>query len=123
MTFTNEELSAILKLANAMVNADGRIAKEELSMIFHELARFGVDQNKSNLLAEIGENMTNADACQIVSRMTPYEKKYVTAYLGTLICIDGDINDTEQKLWSLISLLCGLPEMSIADAIKFMAEF
>lgn len=122
MVFTNEELSAILRLAHAMANADGKITKEETGMIFLELHRFGVDQAKAKLLAEIGDKMSYAEACQIVSRMTTQEKRYVTAYLGTLICADGDINDSELKLWSLITALCDLPQMSIGEAIQIMAN-
>lgn len=122
MIFTNQELSAILRLAHAMANADGKITEEETKMIVLELSRFGVDQTKAKLLAEIGDKMTYPEACQIISRMTNEEKRYVTAYLGTMICIDGDINDSEMKLWSLITALCDLPEMNIAEAIQIMAN-
>jgi uncharacterized tellurite resistance protein B-like protein len=109
MIFSDLELSAILRLAHAMANADGKITEAETAMIILELNRFGVDQVKAQKLAEIGDKMGYPEACQIVSRMTSEEKRYVTAYLGAMICIDGDIDESETKLWSLITVLCDLP--------------
>ena len=122
MTFTDFELSAILRLAHAMANADGKITETETAMIILELSRFGVDQNKAKRLMDIGCGMTYPEACQIISRMTSEEKRYVTAYLGAMICIDGDIDESETKLWSLITVLCDLPKMNIGEALQIMAN-
>ena len=122
MIFTNQELPAILRLAHAMANADGKITNEETQMIVLEMKRFGVDVNNARLIAEIGDKMPYGECCQIVSNMTAEEKKYVTAFLGTLICADGDVDDSEMKLWSLISTLCDLPTMNIFEAVKIMAN-
>ena len=122
MIFTNQELAAILRLAHAMANADGKITNEETQMIVLEMKRFGVDVNNARLIAEIGDKMPYGECCQIVSNMTAEEKKYVTAFLGTLICADGDVDDSEMKLWSLISTLCDLPTMNIFEAVKIMAN-
>ena len=122
MIFTNQELAAILRLAHAMANADGKVTNEETQMIVIEMTRFGVDQNKGRIIAEIGGNMPLSECCQVVSNMTAEEKKYVTAFLGTLVCIDGNIDDSEMKLWSLISAMCDLPTMNIPEAIQIMAN-
>ena len=52
--------------------------------------------------------------------MTYEQKKYVAAYLGTLMASDKDINDKELALWRLLSKLCGLPSMNITDAVEYM---
>ncbi len=122
MIFTNQELAAILRLAHAMANADGKITNEETQMIVLEMKRFGVGLNNAQLIAEIGDKMSYGECCQMVSNMTAEEKKYVTAFLGTLICADGDVDDSEMKLWSLISTLCDLPTMNIFEAVKIMAN-
>ena len=122
MVFTNQELAAILRLAHAIAIADGKVTKEETQMIVLEISRFGVDQDKARLISEIGDKMSYGDCCQVVSNMTAEEKKYVTAYLGTLICADGNIDDSEMKLWSLISAMCNLPTMNIVEAIQIMAN-
>lgn len=122
MYFTDQELAAVLRLAHAMAMADGKITDDETQMIVTEMSKFGVDVNKAKTLAEIGSQMQYGECCQVVSNMTTEEKKYVTAFLGTLICIDGDIDDSEMKLWSLISAMCDLPTMNIFEAVKIMAN-
>ena len=122
MFFTNNELCAVLKLALVMANADGKVSEEESAMMCLELLRFGVDQDKVKTLARLGDKMSNVEACKIVSNMTADEKKYVTAYLGTIICADGKIDDSELKTWALITALCDLPTMSIGEAIAIMSD-
>ena len=122
MFFTNQELAAILRLAHAMANADNKITSEETLVIVNEMSRFGIDQNKGRLIGEMGANMSYVECCQVVSKMTAEEKRYVTAFLGTLICVDGDIKDSEMKLWSLMSALCDLPTMNIMEAVQIMAN-
>lgn len=122
MIFTNQELAAILRLAHAMANSDGKVTSEETMVIVNEMSRFGVDQNKGRLIGDMGANMSYAECCQVVSNMTTEKKRYVTAFLGTLICVDKDINDSEMKLWSLISALCDLPAMNIIEAVQIMAN-
>jgi uncharacterized membrane protein YebE (DUF533 family) len=105
-----------------MANSDGKVSSEETMVIVNEMSRFGVDQNKGRIIAELGSNMSHAECCRIVSNMNAEEKRYVTAFLGTLICVDGDIQDSEMKLWSLVSALCDLPTMNIMEAVNIMAN-
>lgn len=122
MIFTNQELGAIFRLGHAMAIADGKITDEETKMIVLEMCRFGVDVEKGKLIAKIGDEMSYGECCKIISNMTAEEKKYVTAFLGTLICADGNVDDSEMKLWSLISALCDLPTMTIMDALQIMSN-
>ena len=122
MIFTNHELAAILRLGHAIANADGKVTSEESMMMAHEMARFGVDNDKFDIISKIALTISNGDACQIVSKMTNEEKKYVAAYLGTMCFIDQHVEESETKLWTLISMLCDLPTMRIIDAVKIMSE-
>lgn len=116
MTFTSIEMSAIAKLALAMAGADGNVEKSELSYIALELARFGVKD--ANPILKGADDMDPTIALSIVSKMTFEEKKYVAAYLGTLMAVNGEIDDKELSLWKLTSTLCGLPSMNIQEAIN-----
>lgn len=118
MTFTSIEMSAIAKLALAMAAADGKVEKCELTYIALELARFGVKD--SDPILKGADDMDPTIALTIVSKMTPAEKKYVAAYLGTLMAVNGDIDDKELSLWRLTSTLCGLPSMTIKEAINYI---
>lgn len=116
MTFTSIEMAAIAKLALAMAAADGKVEKKELTYIALEMARFGVKDADSILKG--ADEMDPTIALSVVSKMTETEKKYVAAYLGTLMAVDGDIDDKELALWRLTSTLCGLPTMNIKEAVS-----
>ena len=120
MTFTSIEMSAISKLALAMAAADGKVEKSELGYIALELTRFGVKD--ADPILKGADEMDPTIALSIVSKMTPKEKKYVAAYLGTVMAVDRNIDDKELSLWRLTSTLCGLPTMNIQEAIQYIKE-
>lgn len=122
MIFTNQELGAILKMATVMAGADGNVAEEEKVLMAIELMRFGVDNEKTKIIGNEATNLTPAEACIIISKMTNEEKKYVTAYLGTMICADGKIEESELKTWALITSICGLPKMNLQEALEIMSK-
>ena len=122
MRLTDNELAAIIHLAKAMAAADGKVESIELLVIARELSRFGVDSSKSNTLLTRSDTMEFSSAIATLSNMSVDNKRYVTAYLGTLMCVDGNVSDSEKALWSLVSLLCGLPTMSIKEALSIMAS-
>lgn len=121
MTYSIKELAAILKMAKAMAQADGTIAKEELAFIVNELKNFGAT-SQIKQIENLGDAMDASEAFAILSNLNPSQKKYACAYLGTICTVDGNINEKEISMWSLISLLSGFPTMHITDAIKFWAN-
>lgn len=123
MTFSSKEMTAIVALARAMASADGKIEAIELKIIANELVRFGVPQDECTTIFRVAEKLNIQEALTIVTQMGREEKKYVAAYLGTMIVADNDVDESELKLWRFISEVCGLPSMSIHEAVKFMANF
>lgn len=103
-----------------MANADGRLDRNELLVIIKELARFGVPDDHLKALEEAGNEMEPAELLATVAAMGAEQKKYVAAYLGVILAIDGDIDDAEMKLWSLVSALCDLPEMNLVQAAEYL---
>lgn len=122
MQFNGRELQAILKMANAMVMADGRVDENEVRVMTTELLRFGVPIDHVEKLLQGANAMGNADALAILVSLDDERKKYVSSYLGTIMVSDGDIDEKEMALWQLISTLCGFPTMSIKDAVNNMAN-
>lgn len=120
MTFTGIEMAAIAKLAITMANADGKVEKKELAYIALELARFGV--RDSDPILKGAMEMDSTTALSIVEKMTNEEKRYVTAYLGTLMAVDGKIDGKELALWNLTSAICNLPEMNISEAVDIIKK-
>lgn len=122
MTFKKIEFAAIVKLAIAMAGADGVVAENEKKAIALELARFGVSESDLPLLLATAQAMKPTDELLIVNNMNDEQKKYVAAFLGTLMAVDGEIAEDEMKLWRLTSTLCSLPTMNVAEAIQYMTN-
>lgn len=115
-------MAAIIKLAKLMALADGRPDKKELQIMSTELMRFGVPAEQLEGLLQAGDELDPTQALGVISSLDTERKRYVSSYLGALMAIDGDIHDDELKLWQLISTICGLPTMSVGDAISTMAS-
>ena len=122
MTFSGQELTGIIKMAKSMVLADGKIEPSEIAVMTREFMRFGVLQDQVDLLLKASDNIEASQAVALIARMDEERKKYVASYLGVIMASDGDIDDNELALWTLISTLCGLPTMTVMDAINNMKD-
>ena len=122
LSFSRIEYAAITKLAADMASADGKADPMETAFIALEAKRFNLQDNDVKSLLSLATEMTPADAIGIVSKLDDKHKRYVTAYLGTMIVVDGDKDDKEIALWRLISSLANLPTMNISEAQRYMAE-
>lgn len=119
MKYTGIELSAIVKLANAMIMADGKVANEEIAAMSIELAKFGVDENAAKSIVGAADAMEYGHAVAVVAAMNLEQKKYVTGYLAFIMAADGEIAATEVSMWQLLSTLAQLPTMTVAEALLF----
>ncbi len=122
LSFNRREMMAILKMAGAMAGADGRAHPNEVKMMINECLRFGIDAEESSKLLSQSTNMDGSEAMATIAIMTDAQKRYVCAYLGSLMAIDGNIDDNERTMWQLVSTLCKLPTMTISDALEYMAN-
>ena len=120
MYFTDQEKAAIVKLAKLMIAIDGKFEKNEGIVMANEMIRMGITDPKPILAAS--DAMEFGAACSVVSKMSSTEKKYVCSVLGTIIAADYDIDETETKMWTLMSVLCDFPEMTIAQAVEYLAK-
>lgn len=119
MKYTGIELSAIVKLANAMIMADGKVANEEIAAMSIELAKFGVDENAAKSIIGAADAMEYGHAVAVVAAMNLEQKKYVTGYLAFIMAADCEIAATEVSMWQLLSTLAQLPTMTVAEALLF----
>ena len=120
MDFNGREMTAIIKLAKAMVLVDGEIDRMEVNVMSIESLRFGVQPDDFRKLLAASDQMSSKEAFGLVSDMSLEKKTYVTAYLGVIIAADGEIDDKELTLWKLVTALCDLPEMTIDDALDYL---
>lgn len=122
LSFTTQEMIAILATGARMALADGRTDQKEVRMVQIELNRFGVPEEHMEKLIDAAGEMNGVDALQIISEMEDAQKRYVCAYLGTMMAIDGDIDDEELGIWRMVSTVCELPDMTVKEAIDYMAN-
>lgn len=122
MNFQGVELAAITKLAKLMCAADGIVDKKELTVIAIELTRFGVSREEAEDIVKAADALEVEQALPIIKSLDEEGRKYVGAYLATIMTSDGHIDESEVKMWNLVSMLCGLPDMSITEALEFIKE-
>ena len=122
LEFSAIQLAAINKIGGAMATADGIADNRESAFMAIESNRFGVSSDDLKAILLVASEMPTSDALDIINKMNSEQKKYVTAYLGTLINIDNDIDSKELALWRLLSTLLDLPTMSIAEAEQYIRE-
>lgn len=122
LQFTKKELTAIVNLASNMIAADGKIDDAELFSFTIEMQRIGVEEYQIKRLMADAQAMQSSEVISVVSNLKTNEKKYVAAFLGYLMSVDGNIDNTEMKLWKFASILCNLPLMNVTKAEQIMNE-
>ena len=120
LEFSLREWIAIHFFARTMAIADGRLDINEFEFISNEFSRFNLTKEECDFVLENTDNIEISEATLQIMTMNDSKKRYVCAFLGTLMAIDGDIDDKEFELWQKISLTCTLPAMTIKDAIEYM---
>ncbi len=119
MQFNGIQLAAITKAAYAMIAADGRIDDSETRLLVQELRSFGVSQEDAKNFATVGMAMEPTTMLVTLSAMSDEQKKYVCGFLGSLMVVDGNIDDAEMKIWQLTSSLMKCPTMSLHEALEY----
>jgi uncharacterized tellurite resistance protein B-like protein len=102
-----------------MVNADGVVKDEEMAILLNELLKFGVPSDQAAGLIVVADAMDVPTMFQTLTDLPTESKKYVAGYLATIMIADGDIDDSEVKIWQLISTLSQFPTMNIRDAVNY----
>lgn len=124
MQFSGKEMAAILKAAKIMASADGVMTSDEKDVIKRDLASFGIkiDTLESIAIEHKANKMDGAEVISILSNMSMEQKKYVCGYLAAIMVADGEVDENEQKLWSLLSMLADFPTMTIGEAISYWQD-
>ena len=97
MKLNEQELCAVIKMAKAMTMADGSIDLSEVKVLRKELMRLGVPDSNVESVLEKADVLTPAGALFSIAAMDEEKKRYVAALLGTILIIDGDVDDDEVK--------------------------
>ncbi len=119
MQFTGLQLSSLIKMAMSIASADGKFLDEEKAAIILGMAEFGLDKEGVTGCLIVARDMEPAQALGVLSGMSTEQKKYATGYLAFVMAADGDVDDSEVKMWQLISTIAGFPTMNIKEALDF----
>ena len=119
MLFTDTEKTALLKVATDMMTIDGILHDKELDLYSLQFARLGCTPNEVWNMLEASKVMDENDILIILSSMSVNKKKYASGFLSTLMKIDGDIDESEMRLWKEINEKCGFPLMTFSEATEF----
>ena len=119
MQFTGKELAALLKMGITMAGADGKFLDSEKAALTLGMAEFGLDTKAIAAETIIADAMTPVQALSILAALDPSQQKFATGFLASIMVSDGEVHDSEVKLWQLVCALCGFPTMSIAQALAF----
>ena len=122
MQFSHMELSAIVKAAQGMIAADGRVDDSEMKILSAELINFGVKPDQLKSMVELSEAMEPALMIAVLGAMNDSQKRYVCGFLASIMVVDGDIDDSEMKFWKMMSTFIGCPTMSLQDALSYWSN-
>lgn len=119
MKLSGLQLAAILKAGIIMVLADGKVQPQEMLVLTHELRNFNVSEKEVQTLLEAAETMDSGIMLATLNSLDTHIQKYVAGYLATIMVSDGDIDDTEMKMWKLTCTLAGFPTMTLKEALDY----
>lgn len=122
MYFSYEEKRAVYCIAKAMVLADNNINKNEMQVLVGEMVRMGCSQEELIKIEQNNSSIKPTTALARISEMSSEKKRYICAFLGALMVVDGEVDDSEKKLWGLVSTFCEFPEMTVGEAVQYMAN-
>jgi uncharacterized tellurite resistance protein B-like protein len=123
MRLTKKELTAMVCMAAAMAEADGKVEDDEVMAVVADLAGYGHSEEEIAEIIEMAEDMEPSEAIGLVSKLGDEEKEYVTAFLAVVMAADGDIDDEEVAFWNLMTILCDLPEMTVREAVDLWKRY
>ncbi len=119
MQFNGIQMTAIIKAATQMIAADGKFEDVETRALSFELVNFGVQPEKLQEMLPLSQAMDAATMIMVLSAMNDDQKRYVSGFLATIMVCDGNIDDSELKLWKLIGTLTECPTMTLHEALEY----
>lgn len=122
MQFNRLQFVALIKVGKMMSLADGIVQHSEVKTMCDVVTSFGVSSSDFESMLSSADDMEPAIAISVIAAMNDSQKRYICAFLGTIIAIDGDVDETEMALWGLLTTLCNLPKMSILQALAIMND-
>ncbi len=124
MQFNKKEIAAILNVANAMAEIDGKVDTIEMDVIYSQMTRFGIEYDELFALTETAIlNMAPHTAIDIIANMSSVQKQYVQAILVVIMASDGEIHEREMIMLRMLTMQCSLPPINANDIKNTLNTF
>ncbi len=117
MDFSKEQLAAMFKLASCMVAADGKVMPEESKLVL--LEAMAQDTGSDHSPFELAQALPLERVSDIIVGMNTTQKKYMCGFLAAVMAADGNVDENELALWTMTTILCGCPYLSIEEAVNY----
>lgn len=119
MTYSNQELMAIYKMAKAMALADGHVDLNEMGFIAEEMRFLGVSDKHVFFEAD---KMQEDVAFSILRNMSPEKKRYVCGCLAAISVVDQHVDAKEIAVWQFVSTVAQFPNVTFQAALEFWRD-
>lgn len=115
---TKQELVATLNVAYAVAGVDG-FSDEEKQVLAKELLSYKLPEEDNQLIMQAYNEMTILEAVNIIAQANEDVKKEAHALI-VYTCISDDSSELEKGAYSLMRLICALPEVDYEEAKRIL---
>lgn len=122
MNFSDKELGFMLRAGYEMTKADGHIFPSELEILFRSLPNLTFGSPRARALAVYADTLGHDEMVEGIRMFDDEKKRFVSAYLATIMISDGHVDDSELGLWRSMTAECGLPQTTVREAVAFWVD-
>ena len=119
MKFTEDQKIALARASMMMLRADGHAKVDETMFTVSYWQNIGIDAS----YYERCKALSDEDTILTLKSLDEEQKRFTSAFLGTLMSIDKDIAPQEERLMQYLCDQCQLPQMTIEEAQLEFREY
>lgn len=122
LSFFLEERRAVYCIAKEMILADNKVDDKEMMVLLEGFTLLGSTLEELQQIEANNTEMNPAEAIKTMAGFGADKKKHVCAMLMALMVVDGDVDESENKLLCFVSSLCGFPNISVSEALNYISK-
>lgn len=112
LNMTLTDLAAILSLAAYLSSADDDATVEEVTAAMSAFSNeFALSDEQKYALAKAGRAMSLLESLDVVNSLGPNEKQFAANVLAEVVIVDGQLTESEKKMYWQFARICELPEI------------
>lgn len=119
MEFDDIQKMALGKVSAIMLKSDGRAEVNETMFTVNYWKRLGITTD----FFKLGKHLSLEKSCIIIANFSEEQKRFTTAFLGTLMLADGKMANEELLFMNFLRKKCALPKMTPKECVHELKEF